>query len=104
MKVFFKALGILTLAVMSQNAFAAQCGDVNGDGLINSRDSLKVTRHVEGIEKLKSEEAYLADANGNGKVDKTDAALILEKGVGKAVTLKCPPPPQNRGSRLPGFL
>jgi hypothetical protein len=103
MKVFFKALGILTLAVMSQNAFAAQCGDLNGDGKVTIRDAQKVLAHVEGGEKLKSEEAHLADVNSDGKVDKTDIELF-KRFMANGTPLKCPPPPRSRGGRLPGFL
>ena len=94
-------VAVVGLFFASQNALASVCGDVNGDGLVNSRDALAIDRHVSGAQKLASSFASNADVNSDGKVDATDSRLVLEKGVGKPVSLKCPA--QRRG-RIPGFL
>ena len=59
-------------------------GDVNGDGVINSKDSVIVLKaYAEtlagAVGVLKQEEAFRADVNGDNCYDTKDAVIILKK-------------------------
>ena len=83
-----KALAFLTASVMAlgslpflsvgaEDAFAP--GDVDMDGVITGHDAALVSRHlVHGDNNLSEEQLKLADYNGDGVVDQTDADLIHE--------------------------
>lgn len=58
-------------------------GDNNGDGKVDSRDSLQILRHQVGKKELKDEYLDSADTNGDGKVDSRDSLQILRYQVGK---------------------
>lgn len=51
--------------------------DVNLDGKISSSDALLVRKHLDGTRTLDKEALGRADANEDGKVDMTDAQLLL---------------------------
>lgn len=53
-------------------------GDVNGDGLVNSRDLLLINRYLNGEITDDWLDLDAADVNGDGVVDSTDAQLILQ--------------------------
>ena len=52
-------------------------GDLNGDGMRNSSDVLRVLQYVVGKVELTDEQLLQADANEDGFVNSTDALLIL---------------------------
>ena len=58
-------------------------GDVDLDGKITSADSLKIQRYLNGKETFTNIQKYLADVNGDNKVNQTDVTGTLEYSVGK---------------------
>lgn len=61
---------------------AYTCGDVNGDGEIDSVDALAVLQHNVGIQLLKDGALLAADAFEDGKIDSIDSLCILQYCVG----------------------
>lgn len=61
-------------------AQAAQRGDVNGDGKVNSSDALLVLQYSVGA--IKTIDKSAADLNGDKKINSTDALTILQISVG----------------------
>lgn len=57
-------------------------GDVDGNGRITARDSLKVLRYTIKLETLSDDLLNLADVNKDGKVNSKDAMAILRFTVG----------------------
>ena len=58
-------------------------GDVNGDGSVDTRDSMLILQYLNGIREFTDEQRYEADINGDGSVDTLDAVTIARLGVGK---------------------
>lgn len=56
-------------------------GDVNGDGLIDSADLLKIVKHLKGISKIDIEKS--ADVNSDGEIDSGDLLKTVKylKGI-----------------------
>lgn len=52
-------------------------GDVNQDGVTDSRDARLIRRHVAGKTELSAEALRVADVDGDGLVTNTDASFIL---------------------------
>ena len=52
-------------------------GDVNQDGVADSRDARLIRRHVAGKTELSAEALRVADVDGDGLVTNTDASFIL---------------------------
>ncbi|MBQ6020994.1 MAG: trypsin-like peptidase domain-containing protein [Clostridia bacterium] len=72
--------GLLTLLLcllLPLTAFAAELGDVDGNGRINSIDARIALRAAARLETLDYETAVRADADGNGKIGAADARIIL---------------------------
>ena len=87
-----KALAFLTASVMalgslpflSVGAESFAPGDVDMDGVITGHDAALVSRHlIHGDNNLSEEQLKLADYNGDGVVDQTDADAIHENEVWK---------------------
>ena len=88
-----KALAFLTASIMAlgslpflsagaEDAFAP--GDVDMDGVLTGHDAALVSRHLAyGDNNLSEEQLKLADYNGDGVVDQTDADAIHENEVWK---------------------
>ncbi len=57
-------------------------GDVNDDGVINSRDVRLLLRNAIGKAELTDKQAAAADFSGNGQVDTDDARLLLQTYLG----------------------
>jgi len=68
------------------------CGDLNGDGIANSLDSLLVLQYVAGLLQT-LDPPQNADADGNGRIDARDVALILQVAAHRLHigALHCPP-------------
>lgn len=58
-------------------------GDVDLDGKVTSADSLKIQRYLNGKDTFTNIQKYLADINGDNKVNQTDVTGALEYSVGK---------------------
>ena len=58
-------------------------GDINGDGVIDSRDSLRILKYQVGKYNLNVNGKLAADLNGDGVVDSRDSLRILKYQVGK---------------------
>ena len=54
-------------------------GDVNFDGVTDSRDARLIRRHAAGKESLSDEALLVADVDGDGLITNTDATVILRK-------------------------
>ncbi len=63
-------------------AFAAEKGDIDGDGSITAADARLALRIAVGLEEITEEIRLIADFDGNGNVEAADARLILRKSVG----------------------
>lgn len=60
-------------------------GDVDGNGVINIKDSTLIQKHIALVETLTDEQLLRADVDHNGAVNITDASLI-QKNIVKLVT------------------
>lgn len=68
----------IPVSAISAEDFAK--GDVDMDGAVTGRDAAIVSQYADGVLKmeLNKKQLELADMNGDGNVDATDAALIAE--------------------------
>ena len=57
-------------------------GDINGDGVIDARDSLRILKYSVGTYKIDNEFAKAADINKDGIIDARDSLRVLKKSVG----------------------
>lgn len=60
----------------------AVLGDINGDGIVDARDSLRILKYSVGTYELKDEYAIAADLNKDGAKDSRDSLRILKYSVG----------------------
>lgn len=75
-------LSLTTLSVLPAGAADDVLGDVDQDGVITGHDSAMVSRYLNvDANALTEEQLALADMNGDGTVDQTDADLIHENEV-----------------------
>ena len=72
-----------TVKVGSKSYTVAMLGDINGDGVIDSRDSLRILKYQVGKYNLNVNGKLAADLNGDGVVDSRDSLRILKYQVGK---------------------
>ena len=72
---------LLIFISMTPNIFATIYGDVDGNGIIDTADSLKVSRASNGLENLNDKEIQIADVDGDGKITDHDANYIHNKSV-----------------------
>lgn len=86
-----KAFTVFAAAIMlvsaipffSLNASAAEVpGDIDGNNVLDSGDSLLVIRSSVGLYKLTEDQQIRADVNGDGVVDVADALSMLQAAVG----------------------
>lgn len=81
------------LTKLSKTYFQGGGGDVNQDGLVDSRDSLVIMQYLSGSIQL-GDALFTpairaeADVNGDGNIDALDAELILSKYVGNYATIE----------------
>lgn len=83
--VLFAALAViihLTTRVTNESYANCAVGDVNGDGKINSTDSVCIIKNMVDEQELFENQLKLADVNTDGIVNSTDALLILRYSVG----------------------
>lgn len=60
-------------------------GDINKDGVINSKDYLLLKRYCLGTFKLSAEQLAVADVNGDGRINGTDYLLVKRAALGMFV-------------------
>lgn len=73
-------------AKLTKDATVAKAtADVNGDGMVNSSDAIKILLHATGDKKAISSETALlnADTNGDGAINSSDALTVLRISVGE---------------------
>lgn len=70
---------VISQATKITNESYANCaiGDINGDGYINTSDSLIIQKFMKSQVELFETQQKNADVNLDGKIDSTDAELIL---------------------------
>ena len=76
-KIITIMLAVLVFCVLSITAFAAQLGDINGDGKITASDARKTLRVAAGIDFFDDEVFSVADVDKSGKITASDARKIL---------------------------
>ncbi len=81
-KIIALVLSALMLMSVLPLAAAADTGDVDSNGKVDSADARTALRAAVGLHKLTAEEMLLADVDSDGDVDATDARLILRAAVG----------------------
>jgi hypothetical protein len=64
---------------------AARMGDLDGSGVVDILDVIKINKNVLGTDKLTEEQQKLADINQDGKVDSSDALLLLKLALGMPI-------------------
>lgn len=62
-------------------------GDVNGDGMVDSADVIKVAAYVKGLGTLTAEEQVRADVSCDSKIDSDDVVRIATYVKGAAATI-----------------
>jgi hypothetical protein len=83
--ILFAALAlIIHFTTRVTNASYADCavGDVNGDGKINSIDSICILKYLMEQQDLFENQKKLADVNSDGLINSADVLLILRYSVG----------------------
>lgn len=63
-------------------------GDVNGDGIIDIRDLVKVQKHISEVSLLNSTFNKAADINGDGKIDVRDLVKVQKHISGVSIITK----------------
>ncbi len=84
--VLFAALAVIihfTTRVTNESYANCAVGDVNGDGKLDSSDSLCIFKYIVGNEDLFENQVKNADVNLDGRVDSVDALLLLRYSVGE---------------------
>lgn len=82
----FAALAVIihfTTRVTNDSYANCAVGDVNGDGQINSGDSICIMKHMVDQQDLFENQIKNADVNLDGQVDSSDALLILRYSAGE---------------------
>ncbi len=74
---------VMLLSVIPLNiSLAAEMGDLDGNGKLESSDARTVLRAAVGLDNLTDEQFILADTDGNGKIESSDARAVLRAAVG----------------------
>ena len=74
--------------VVKEDAALLLKGDVDGDGIISTKDALMIMKHIEGKLILKDDEFKRADLNDDKKLNASEALKILQYINGKIPSLK----------------
>ena len=80
-KIKIEFIIMLFLLVFAGQVFAAECGDVNGDGTTDIVDALLIAQHYVGLDPQPFDDS-LADVNGDDSIDIVDALLVAQYYVG----------------------
>lgn len=77
--VFVLALSLmLPFYALSASAYTALTGDVDGNGSIQTRDSVIIQRYLVGSVQLTDDQLAVADVNNDGKITLIDAFRVLK--------------------------
>lgn len=100
--VFAVAAVAVHFATRLTNESYANCslGDVNGDGYINSVDSLLIIDSTTDESLLFENQKKLADVNEDGEVNSSDALILLRYTVGEIKEIPYDDSPKEETSRL----
>ncbi len=79
---FFLVVFLFLSFALTTTASTGMMGDVNGDGVIDVRDSVMVMRHALGLQSLSTSQRLLADVNGDGLINVADVNLITQRTLG----------------------
>ena len=71
-----------TITIDNKTYAVVKMGDINGDGVIDARDSLRILKYSVGTYKIDNEFAKAADINKDGIIDARDSLRVLKKSVG----------------------
>ena len=63
------------------------CGDVNEDGVIDTKDAVAIAQYIAGDENLNEKQLLVADLNQDGEVDDVDAQIMAQYLGGWDITL-----------------
>ncbi|MBI4091899.1 MAG: hypothetical protein HY427_01695 [Candidatus Levybacteria bacterium] len=79
------------------------CGDVNGDGKINSVDSALILQKEAGLITFTPAQLIAGDVNGDGRVNSVDSSLVLqyEAGLISSFPGGCPSSPRPTSTPTP---
>ncbi len=84
--VVFAAIALIihqTTKITNESYANCSLGDVNGDGYINSSDSLLIFRGISDPDLLFENQKRLADVNLDGKANSSDVLILLRYTVGE---------------------
>lgn len=71
-----------SVTIGNKKYIVVKIGDINGDGIIDARDSLRVLKYSVGTYKIDNEFANAADINKDEVIDARDSLRILKYSVG----------------------
>jgi hypothetical protein len=78
--------GLITLTIngnVTDSAIIIVCGDVDGDGLIDSTDYLRIKSEFLGLLTFDEPSYLAADVDGDGTIDSTDYLIIKNAFLGR---------------------
>lgn len=75
------SLSIASAFMLPSAVYAAELGDVDGNGTVDSYDALLILQYAVGDTSLSDAQLKSADMNSDGDVNSYDALLVLQKTV-----------------------
>lgn len=71
-----------TITIEGKTYTVAKIGDINGDGIIDARDSLRILKYSVGTYEINGDSKITADINNDNLIDARDSLRILKYSVG----------------------
>lgn len=75
------SFSIASALIIPSAVYAAELGDVDGNGTVDSYDALMILQYNVGITSLSDSQLKSADMNSDGDVNSHDALAVLQKTV-----------------------